>query len=197
MAICTREELLDRIAAARTKGAQAMRYRLAMLERRLRQQGIDRALNLLHRRIGRGLQRVDEQDYRMRERIRAALEYRERTRRALETRLKRFDMRPRLAADRRQLETAHAALVQIIRLRLTWRRSALDPLSAKLSELSPLRILERGYAIVSTESGILKDSAAAPPNSRIHVRLAQGTLDAEVVESGPLSEASVPPTVSL
>jgi exodeoxyribonuclease VII large subunit len=187
MAICTREELLDRIAAARAKSTQAVRYRLAMLERRLRQQGIDRALNLLHRRIGRGLQRVDEQEYRMRERIRAALESRERARRALETRLKGFDVRPRLAADRRRLDTAHTALLQTIRLRLARRRSVLDQLSAKLSQLSPLRILERGYAIVSGESGILKDSAGAPPHSRIHVRLAKGTLDAEVVEPGAVS----------
>jgi len=37
MVVRTREELLDRIAAARASGTQAMRYRLAMLERRLRQ----------------------------------------------------------------------------------------------------------------------------------------------------------------
>jgi exodeoxyribonuclease VII large subunit len=206
MAICTREELFDRIDAARAKGTQAVRYRLAMLERRLRQQGIDRALNLLHRRIGRGLQRVDEQEYRMRERIRAALEVRERTRRGLEARLKRFDMRPRLAADRRRLEAAqtfllhtmrprlaaerrlleatHAELLQTMRLRLAHRRNVLDQLSAKLAQLSPLRILERGYAIVSTASGILKDSAGAPPETRIHVRLAKGSLEAEVAESG-------------
>jgi exodeoxyribonuclease VII large subunit len=186
MAVCTREELLDRIGAVRAKGAQAMRYRLAMLERRLRQQGIERALNLLHRRVGRGLQRVDEHEYHLRERVRAAIESRERARRALEVRLKRFDMRPRLAANRRRLETAHATLLQTIRLRLTRRRSVLDQLTAKLSQLSPLRILERGYAIVSNDSGILKDSVAAPPHSRIHVRLANGTLDAEVVESDPI-----------
>ena len=184
MVVCTREELLDRVAAARTKSAQAMRYRLALLERRLRQQGIDRALNLLHRRIGRGLQRVDELDYRMRERMRAVLESRERARRALESRLQRFDIRPRLAAGRRRMDAARAVLVQTIRLRLARRRSALDQLRAKLSQLSPLRILERGYAIVSTEAGILKDSAAAPPGARIRVRLGKGSLDAEVVESG-------------
>ncbi|MBZ5623902.1 MAG: exodeoxyribonuclease VII large subunit [Acidobacteriia bacterium] len=185
MVIPTREELLDRIAAARAKNTQALRYRIAMLERRLRQQGIERALNVLHRRIGRGLQRTDEQEYRMRERIRAALDSRERARRALETRLKRFDMRPRLAADRRRLESAHTVAVQTIRVRLARRRSALDQLSAKLSQLSPLGILERGYAIVSNQSGILKHSAAAPPASRIHVRLAKGSLDAEVVGRTP------------
>ncbi|HUH62602.1 MAG TPA: exodeoxyribonuclease VII large subunit [Terracidiphilus sp.] len=181
MAVCLRDELLERIAAVRNKGTQAMRYRLVMLERRLRQQGIDRALNLLHRRIGRGLQRVDEHEYRMKERVRAAIESRERARRALESRLQRFDIRPRLAADRRRLETAQANLLQVMRRRLDRRRNTLDQLMAKLTQLSPLRILERGYAIVSNEAGIVKDRAEAPSGSRIHVRLAKGSLDADVV----------------
>jgi exodeoxyribonuclease VII large subunit len=180
LVVCTREELLDRIAAARSKSTQALRYRLAMMERRLRQQGIDRVLSVLHRRVGRGLQRTDEQEYRMRERIRVAIDSRERARRGLEIRLRRFDMRPRLAADRRRLETAHSAAEQCIRTRLDRRRNRLEQLGAKLSQLSPLRILERGYAIVSNETGILKDSAAAPSGSRIHVRLAKGELDADV-----------------
>jgi len=54
------DDLLERIAGHRAKAAQAVRYRLAMLERGLRQQGIERALNALHRRVGRGLQRIDE-----------------------------------------------------------------------------------------------------------------------------------------
>jgi exodeoxyribonuclease VII large subunit len=181
MVICTRQELLDRIAAARAKSVQAMRYRLAMLERRMRQQGIDRALSLLHRRVGRGLQRTDEQEYRMRERIRTAIDVRERARRTLETRLKRFDMRPRLANDRRRMEAAHAAALQLARTGLTRRRSRFDQLAAKLSQLSPLRILERGYAIVSSQSGIVKDAATAPPGTGIHVKLAKGELDAKVV----------------
>jgi exodeoxyribonuclease VII large subunit len=175
-----REDLFERIAASRAKSTQALRYRLAMLERRLRQQGIERALNVLHRRVGRGLQRIDEQEFRLRERIRKGADARERARRTLETRLKRFDMRPRLAVGRRRLETLTAASAQCIRMSLTRRRGQLDRLDAKLSQLSPLRILERGYAIVSNESGILKDSAAAPAGSRIHVRLAKGELDAIV-----------------
>jgi exodeoxyribonuclease VII large subunit len=180
MVICTRQELLERIAAARAKGAQAMRYRLAMLERRMRQQGIDRALSLLHRRVGRGLQRTDEQEYQMRERIRAAIDVRERARRTLDTRLRRFDMRPRLANDRRRLEASHAAALQLARTGLARRRSRFEQLAAKLSQLSPLRILERGYAIVSNQSGIVKDAATAPAGSGIHVKLAKGELDAKV-----------------
>jgi exodeoxyribonuclease VII large subunit len=176
-----REDLLDRIAALRAKTGQALRYRLAMLDRRLRQQGIERALNLLHRRIGRSLQRIDEQEYRLRERVRTGIDVRERARRGLELRLRRFDMRPRLAGDRRRMEAARAAATLVIRGQLERRRRAFEPLSAKLSQLSPLRILERGYAIVSHQAGILKDAAAAPPESQIHVRLAKGELEAKVL----------------
>ncbi len=178
-----REDVLDRVAAARAKAAQGLRYRLAMLERRLRQQGIDRALGILHRRVGRNLQRIDEQEFRMRERMREALGRAERSRRVLEDRLRRFDARPRLAAGRRRMETAHAAAVRTIETRLARRRSRLEQLTAQLAQLSPLRILERGYAIVSNESGILKEAAAAPPGSRVHVRLAKGELDAAVIEA--------------
>src|SRR6516165_6172259 len=61
LVVPTLEDLLERIDASRSKATQGLRYRLAMLERRLRQQGIDRALNVLHRRVGRHLQRIDEQ----------------------------------------------------------------------------------------------------------------------------------------
>jgi exodeoxyribonuclease VII large subunit len=137
-------------------------------------------LSVLHRRVGRHLQRIDELEYRTRERARAAIDTRERARRQLETRLRHFDVRPRLAADRRRMEGAHAAAIQAVQARLARRRSALDQLSAKLSQLSPLRILERGYAIVTGPGGIVKDAAEAPAGTAIHVRLAKGELDATV-----------------
>jgi exodeoxyribonuclease VII large subunit len=185
LAVCTRDELLERIAAVRAKATQGLRYRIAMLERRLRQQGIDRALGILHRRVGRNLQRIDEQEFRMRERVRALLEGRERTRRSLEDRLRKFDVRPRLAADRRRMDAAHNATLQLMRARLAQDHNRLGQLSAKLSQLSPLRVLERGYAIVSNANGIVKDAVEAPPNSEIRVRLARGRLEAVVLKSIP------------
>jgi exodeoxyribonuclease VII large subunit len=176
------EDLLERVSTARGKNLQAIRYRLALFERRLRRQGVERALSLLQRRVGRGLQRVDEIEYVMRQRVRASVDARERARRNLDARLQRFDIRPRLSAGRRRLEAARMTLAQTLNLRLTRQRSTLDQLSAKLSQLSPLLILERGYAIVSTNAGIVKEPADAPPESRIHVRVAKGEFDATVHE---------------
>ena len=180
LVVPTLEDLLERIDASRSKATQGLRYRLAMLERRLRQQGIDRALNVLHRRVGRHLQRIDEQDYQIRERIRVTIDGRERMRRTLEIRLRRFDVRPRLAADRRRTEAAYTDALQTMQARMARRRGKLEQVAAKLSELSPLRILERGYAIVSNERGIVKDALEAPAGSAVHVRLAKGELDAIV-----------------
>ena len=180
LATPTRQEVEERIQAARAQSVQALRYRLAMLERRLRQQGIDRAAGALRLRMGRAQQRIDDLGYRLRERIRAATGLRERERRAMESRLRRFDMHPRLAAARRGMEAARTAADRCMRTRLALRRGAWERAAAKLGQLSPLRILERGYAIVSNQGGVLKDAAAAPPDSRIQVRLARGRLQAVV-----------------
>ena len=60
----------------------------------------------------------------------------------------------------------------------------LDQTTAHLSQLSPLRILDRGYAIVTNETGqIVKDSAAAAADSAIQVLLARGRLEAKVTKS--------------
>jgi exodeoxyribonuclease VII large subunit len=184
MIVCTRQELLERIAGREQKLAHAMRYHLAALARRWQQQGIDRPLGLLHRAIGRHAQRIDEFEFRLRDLLRTQLERHARAQRTLAARLRYFDLRPRFATDRRRLDQAHAAAAQAAHRQLARRRAAIEHLSAKLSQLSPLLILDRGYAIVTNQSGaIVKESAAAPPASAIQVRLAKGRLDAIVSNS--------------
>ena len=182
LVICTRQELLERIAAQREKIVQRLRYSLAMVARRLNQQGVDRATTLLHRSVNRRMQRVDDHQEHLRENMRTRLENIRRTLRGLEARLRYFDLRPRLADDRR-LDKAGSAAIQVDRLRIERRRRPLEALAGKLSQLSPLLILDRGYAIVTEETGtIVKSSAEAPPGSRIKIRLARGKLGADVTD---------------
>ncbi len=180
---CTRTELLDRIGGCRQNLSQAIRYRLAMSQQRLQKQGIERAISVLHRGIGRQLQNVDEKAYRMRETVRAAIEARRRRRVALEERLRFYDLRPRLARDRRRLDQARTRVAQVLPLAIARKRQRLETAAAKLTQLSPLRVLDRGYAIVTNERGIVTDAAAAPPGSPITVRLAAGRLEAHVTQS--------------
>ena len=78
LVICTQQELVDQIGASQQKLLQSIRYRLAMSARRLHERGVDRATTVLHRRIGRSLQRVDELEYTVRDRIRALIAARKR-----------------------------------------------------------------------------------------------------------------------
>jgi exodeoxyribonuclease VII large subunit len=178
MVVCTRQELLDGIADKRRALAQHVRYRLTLLARALEQQGVDRALGLLHRSIGRKMQRVDECEFQIREQERAAIAALDRTRRALEERLRRFDVRPRLARDRHRYELADGALAQAAQRLLSAHRGRYERITAQLDPLSPLRILDRGYAIVTGPQGVIKDAATVPDAAPLRIRVARGELDA-------------------
>src|SRR5215831_5817013 len=58
--VSTREALLAGVETLRRHLTQAARYRVAMARRQADQQGIQRALSVFHREVGRRLQRVDE-----------------------------------------------------------------------------------------------------------------------------------------
>ena len=189
LVICTRQELLDQIAAARQKMLQAVRYRLAMAGRRLHQQAVDRMTSTLHRSIGKRLQRLDELDYRRRDAIRAALSIRKRRLDEQVERLRRRDLRLRFADAHRRLDASNAAISHRIHIHLARARGRLEPFIAHLTQLSPLKILERGYAIVIGENGaVVKSYRDAPVQSPIGIRLGTGSLCATVSESLPPDE---------
>jgi len=184
LVICTREQLLEQIGVSEHKLLQSVRYRLAMSTRRLHELGVERASAVVHRNIGRLQQRVDELEYRLRDRVNVTASALRKRTESLTRRLRDLDLRLRISTARRRMEAANGAAVQLIRLRITRAHGRLDPLVAHLTQLSPLKILERGYAIVSNERGhIVKDPDEAPEGSNIDVRLARGRITAQVTKT--------------
>lgn len=183
LVICTQQQVLDGIDTAGHKLLQSVRYRLAMLERRLNQQGTERARAALLRRIGRSLQRIDELEYCFRDHMRESLKRSARELDTLALRLGALDLRLRFAEGRKRLDAMETRLAHSAKLLLARAHGRLDPLQAHLTQLSPLKILERGYAIVTNEAGeIVKRSEAAPPGTAVEVRLAEGKIAARVTE---------------
>jgi exodeoxyribonuclease VII large subunit len=126
------------------------------------------------------MQRVDELDYKAKERWRAVYQSKLRGLDVASARLRQLDVRLRFAAARRRLEASDRAIEQAMRLRLSRANLRLGPLEAHLKQLSPLTILDRGYAIVERDGKIVKSPEDAPAGSEVQVRLAKGRLTAEV-----------------
>jgi exodeoxyribonuclease VII large subunit len=122
-------------------------------------------------------------EYALRDGVRIALSSQKRALDAVATRLVQRDVRLQFAVSRRRLEAYNAAVNQAIRLRLSRARGDLAPLAAHLAQLSPLKILDRGYAIVERDGKIVKAPADAPVGSDVRVRLAAGELAARVVSA--------------
>ena len=102
---------------------------------------------------------------------------------ALEARLRRHDPAVRLALSNRRLATLSASLERIAKAVPARRRVKLDRVSVRLRALSPLAVLNRGYAIVYAESGgILRTAANAEPGQVIRARLAHGSVRARITE---------------
>lgn len=181
MIVCTRQELLDRIEGCRSQANRAIRFRLAILARRLHEQAIERAQALLHRSLARRTQRVDDAVERLRAAVRRNLAARERTRRTLEEQLRYFDLRPRLRRDRERLQNATVRSATVMRRQLTERRQRFELLSTKLTQLDPRLVLSRGYAIVlNDQSRIVREAADAPVGSEVKVLLAKDALTAHI-----------------
>jgi exodeoxyribonuclease VII large subunit len=86
-----------------------------------------------------------------------------------------------LAGIRQDLKSRTAAMAIAMRNLLLRRRSRLDQLQHQLKALSPVAILERGYALVFDSSGkLVKNAAQVDPGDEISARLAHGTLTARV-----------------
>jgi exodeoxyribonuclease VII large subunit len=181
MLVCTRQELLDRVEALRARDAQAMRFRMAKLARSLHEQAIDRATAILHRSLARRGQRLDDLDERLRSVTRGALAAASKTRRALEDKLRLFDLRPRFRRDRDRGSEAEFRAISGMRAILVRRRERLTAIAAKLEQLNPRLVLSRGYAIVLNETGaIVRDPSQAPDGSAVSILLERHTLAARI-----------------
>lgn len=109
------------------------------------------------------------------------------------------DLRTRLESrhPRAQLVTHRAALQELesrvdtgARRRLDVAGRELALLAARLRSLSPLQVLERGYALAVGPSGVVTASEQVAAGDPVSVRLARGALDCRVERVHPPAAAA-------
>lgn len=87
-----------------------------------------------------------------------------------------------IQAKRSQLQLQQAHLHRGIEKKIELSRREYLRLCSALDSMSPLKVVERGYSIVSKGSEIVKDVKQVKVGDRVDVKLAHGDFTAEIVE---------------
>ena len=181
LVIRSRQEIEEQAESLHRRLEKAMRYRLLMARQgltELAQHGaFARIIDFLHRRQ----QRLDDLVYRLAHSQRDILEGKRRKFEALSAAVRHYDARRVLQGIRQQLNAQVSTLNATVQTLLLRRRGQLEQLSGQLNALSPLAILDRGYALVFDGSGqLLKDASQVQQGDEILARLSKGTVTATI-----------------
>jgi exodeoxyribonuclease VII large subunit len=184
LVIRSKLELEQQAADLRQRLGRAVRYHLLLVRQqltRLAQHGaFARVRDFIHRRQ----QHVDEMVYRLAAAERDLLRRRLQRLETAAARIRQQDPRYRLAAVGQTLQARTAALVSVAHGTLLRRTARLDQLTARLQALSPLQVLERGYALVFDSAGnLVKEAVQLQAGDTVRTRVAHGAFTATVKET--------------
>jgi exodeoxyribonuclease VII large subunit len=93
------------------------------------------------------------------------------------------DTRRILDRERQRLSLTHGRLRSGPALLVERRRAQLEQVGGRLKALSPSATLERGYAIVRSNDGIVRASSSLASGDPVDVELSQGGFSAQVEET--------------
>jgi len=184
LVIRSRQEVDEQLGGLHRRLEKAMRYQLLMARQNLTEMAqhgaFARMMDLIHRRE----QRLDDLVNRLAHAQRDIFEKQRRRFEALSAAVRHYDVRRVLAGMKKDLDARTTAIVSAARNSLLECRVRLERMDTALQALSPLAILERGYALVFDASGkLLKDAANVKAGDEISARLAKGTVSATVKRS--------------
>jgi len=181
LVVARKDEFLSAIESLRQKLVDDIEYRILEARQRLTELLAHRGFRRLEAFLREQIQRADELHNRLAQALRTRMSEARAALAVQTARLAAFDLRGLVRVERLHLANQHQRLLERTRNLLRAGRHQLEVLTGQLTSLSPLAILERGYAIVFDAQGrILKSAAAVKVGEEIQVRLHRGRLEAEV-----------------
>lgn len=182
LVILARQQLEEQIATWHRRLEHGMRYRLMMSRRKFQELGEHRAQMRITDAIRRREQRLDELSTRLLGSENSLLQnYRTRLELAAAG-VRHHDLRRVFQGMQRELQSLASQLPRIMQSGIFARRARWQQVHGRLQALSPLNILERGYAVVfGPEDKPVTDSAQVAVGDDLRIRLAKGSLGARVI----------------
>lgn len=181
LVIRSRQELEEQASGLQERLARAMRYRLLMARQVLTEATQHGAFARMMDGINQRQQRLDDLTFRLEKSQRRLIEQHRRRWERASAAVRHYDARRVLAGIKRDLASHTATLAANMKTALLRNRSRLDQIEHELKALSPVAILERGYALVFDSTGkLIKDSAQVNAGDEISAKLAKGQVTARV-----------------
>jgi len=183
LVIRSRHEIEDHASALHERLSRAMRFRLLMGRQALTELAQHGAFARMMELIRQRQQKLDDLTHRMEVAERQQLQQLHRRWESISAAIRHYDLRLVLAGIGKELESKTMSLVAVARNVLLQHRVRAERLDTALQSLSPLAILNRGYALVFDSDGkLLKDAAAVSVGDEVSARLSRGQLQAKVTK---------------
>ncbi|HZM70586.1 MAG TPA: exodeoxyribonuclease VII large subunit [Candidatus Cryosericum sp.] len=184
MVVLSRADVSDRVAALRARLMTAARLQVSNRRRQLLDAGTERSFARATARLREAALRLDDLGTRLRARLEGRLTGGRHALEVLAQRMAPARLAERLRGQRRLLKEHEGRLPAAAGALLDRSRQHVVAYVERLSALSPLAVLARGYAICydGASGAILKDSRTVSRGREVTVRLHRGRLACEVKE---------------
>ena len=175
------QELCARLTVLTATLARSIRYRIAGARNEVQELALSPAFDSVTTRLRNSSNAADTAAYRLQTAINGELQDHHRRLTAATHSLSPTRLRSLSSAARTRFESINKACDAGINNRLKASRQELGVAAAALDAMSPLKVLERGYAIAQNAEGqVIREATTVTPGDEVRVRLWKGTLDCRV-----------------
>ena len=183
-------KIAEHLATKEQRLTRAARFQLLQARQRLTRLPVSRAEGRVNTLLHRRAQRLDDFSLRMEAAVSSELRQHQREVAELAAAVLRHDPRQQLGRARERLTVCRTHLDRTLEHRLHESAAHLSSLDARLHSLSPLAVLERGYALVIDAAGVVvRTTNQIAVGDHVTTRLSDGVFISRV-ESAATTNAT-------
>jgi exodeoxyribonuclease VII large subunit len=183
--------IAEHLATVEHRLERAARFQLLQAQQRLARLPISRAESRVAALLRRLEQRLDELSFRMEAALSGPLRMQQRYVADLTAAVLRHDPRQGLAQARERLAACRTRLDRTLERMIHISAATVSSLDARLHSLSPLAVLDRGYALVlNAEGGLVRSAVQLKQGDQVTTRLSDGAFTSRVEATTPNKSVS-------
>jgi exodeoxyribonuclease VII large subunit len=179
-------KIAEHLAEQSHRLERAARFQVLQARQRLTRLPVSRTEGRMAALLHRLEQRLDDFSFRLEAAVSEQLRRRQRQVAELTAAVLRHDPRQNLGLARERLTACRTRLDRSLERMMQASAARLGALDARLHSLSPLAVLDRGYALVlDAAGGLVRSTAQVATGDRVVTRLADGVFVSRVESAAP------------